>query len=338
MSDLKPFLAKVANGETLDRDAARAAFGIIMDGGATPSQIGGFLMALRVRGETIDEIVGAVSVMRERMTRVSAPTDAFDIVGTGGDGSGSYNISTCAAFVLAGAGVVVAKHGNRALSSRSGASDVLTSLGVNVDLNVADVERCIRESGIGFMAAPNHHSAMRHVGLTRVELGTRTIFNLLGPLSNPAGVERQLVGVFDPAWVEPIAYVLKELGARSAWVVHGDGMDELTTTGPSHVAILEDGAVTTRTVLPEDAGLQRTTTEQLKGGDSDHNANALRAVLEGEAGAYRDVVVLNAAGALCAAERTHDLLVGAEMAKQSIDSGRAREALDRLITVSNAKG
>lgn len=338
MSDLKPFLAKVANGETLDRDAARAAFGIIMDGGATPSQIGGFLMALRVRGETIDEIVGAVSVMRERMTRVSAPTDAFDIVGTGGDGSGSYNISTCAAFVLAGAGVVVAKHGNRALSSRSGASDVLTSLGVNVDLNVADVERCIRESGIGFMAAPNHHSAMRHVGLTRVELGTRTIFNLLGPLSNPAGVERQLVGVFDPAWVEPIAYVLKELGARSAWVVHGDGMDELTTTGPSHVAILEDGAVTTRTVLPEDAGLQRTTTEQLKGGDSDHNANALRAVLDGEAEAYRDVVVLNAAGALCAAGRTHDLLVGAEMAKQSIDSGRAREALDRLITVSNAKG
>ena len=335
---LKPFIGRIANGERLDRNAAREAFGIVMDGGATPSQIGAFLMGLRVRGETVDEITGAVSVMRERMSRVAAPADAFDIVGTGGDGSGSYNVSTCAAFVLAGAGVVVAKHGNRALSSRSGASDVLTSLGVNIDLDGAGVERCIREAGIGFMAAPNHHSAMRHVGPTRVELGTRTIFNLLGPLSNPADVSHQLVGVFSSEWVEPIAHVLKELGTRSAWVVHGDGMDELTTTGTSQVAVLRDGGVIMRTIEPEDAGLGRTTADRLKGGDADHNAAALRAVLDGEAGPYRDIVVLNAAGALCAAGRADDLRQGADIAARSIDSGKAQEALNRLVAVSSAKG
>src|SRR5437867_11394541 len=254
----------------------------MMSGEATPSQMGALLMALRVRGETVDEITGAVTAMREKMLRVQAPADAIDVVGTGGDASGSFNISTCAALIVAGAGVAVAKHGNRALSSRSGAADVLAALGVNIELTPQGVTRCIKEAGIGFMFAPAHHPAMKNVGPTRVELGTRTIFNLLGPLSNPAGVKRQMVGVFSRHWVQPLAQVLKNLGSESVWVVHGsDGLDEITLTGPSFVASLENGSIRTFEVTPEDAGLARAGGEALKGGDADANAVALQGVLNG---------------------------------------------------------
>src|SRR5271166_1608117 len=244
MDDLKSIIGKVATGAALSREEAAEAFASMMSGEATPSQMGGLLMALRVRGETVDEITGAVTAMRARMLRVEAPPQAIDVVGTGGDASGSFNISTCAAFIVAGAGVPVAKHGNRALSSRSGAADVLAALGVCIELAPEGVARCIRDAGIGFMFAPAHHPAMKNVGPTRVELGTRTIFNLLGPLSNPAGVTRQMVGVFSRHWIEPLAQVLKNLGSESVWVVHGsDGLDEITTSGPTYVAALEHGAV-----------------------------------------------------------------------------------------------
>src|SRR5499433_4399170 len=256
MEDLKSIIGKVATGASLSREEAASAFDRMMSGEATPSQMGGLLMALRVRGETVDEITGAVSAMRAKMLRVAAPPDAVDIVGTGGDGSGSVNVSTCAAFIAAGAGVPVAKHGNRALSSRSGAADVLAALGVRIDLAPDGISRCIDEAGIGFMFAPAHHPAMKHVGPTRVELATRTIFNLLGPLSNPAGVKRQMVGVFSRHWVEPLAQVLKNLGAESIWVVHGsDGLDEITLAGPTFVAALENGNIRTFEVNPEEAGL-----------------------------------------------------------------------------------
>ena len=333
--DLKPLLKRVAEGDRLSRDDAAAAFSVIMDGDATPSQIGAFLMGLRVRGETVQEIAGAVSVMREKMQRVAAPDDAFDIVGTGGDGTSTYNISTCAAFVLAGAGLTVAKHGNRALSSRSGAADVLAALGVSADLDARGVERCIGEAGIGFMFAPNHHAAMRHVGPTRVEIGVRTIFNLLGPLSNPAGVRHQLIGVYSPEWLVPIAEALCALGTTSAWVVHGEGMDEVTTTGETRVAVLRDGEIGETTITPEDAGLERTTLDELRGGDADENATALRGVLEGQSSAYRDIVVLNSACALMAARRSDDLRDAARVAADAIDSGRALSSLERLIAVSN---
>src|SRR3989440_7446614 len=242
MDDLKSIIGKVATGATLSRDEAAHAFDRMMSGDATPSQMGGLLMALRVRGETVDEITGAVTAMRAKMLTVAAPDGAVDVVGTGGDASGSYNISTCAAFIVAGAGVPIAKHGNRALSSRSGAADVLGALGVKIDLTPSEITRCIYEAGIGFMFAPAHHPAMKHVGPTRVELGTRTIFNLLGPLSNPAGVKRQMVGVFSRQWVEPLAQVLKNLGSDCAWVVHGsDGLDEVTLAGTTYVATLENG-------------------------------------------------------------------------------------------------
>src|SRR5216684_2810375 len=256
MDELKALIAKVASGAALTLEESAQAFDSMMSGAATPSQMGGLLMALRVRGETVDEITGAVSTMRAKMLRVTAPADAIDVVGTGGDASGSYNISTCAAFIVAGCGVPVAKHGNRALSSRSGAADVLTALGVRIDLPPDHISRCIADAGIGFMFAPAHHPAMRHVGPTRVELGTRTIFNLLGPLSNPAGVRRQMVGVFSRQWIEPLAHVLKNLGSESVWVVHGsDGLDESTTAGPTHVAALENGAVRTFEITPEEMGL-----------------------------------------------------------------------------------
>src|SRR6188508_883293 len=254
-NDLKALIAKVATGASLTREEAANGFDRMMSGEATPSQMGAFLMALRIRGETVDEITGAVTVMREKMLRVTAPSNAIDIVGTGGDASGSYNISTCAAFIVAGAGVPVAKHGNRALSSKSGAADVLTSLGIKLDLRPDEITRCIYEAGIGFMFAPAHHPAMKNVGPTRVELGTRTIFNLLGPLSNPANVKRQLVGVFSRQWIEPLAQVLKNLGSECIWVVHGsDGLDEITTSGPTHVAALENGAVRAFEITPEDVG------------------------------------------------------------------------------------
>src|SRR5579883_2812701 len=269
MDDFKSIIGKVATGATLSREEAASAFDSMMSGEATPSQMGGLLMALRVRGETVEEITGAVSAMRGKMLGVSAPAEAVDIVGTGGDGSGSVNVSTCASFIVAGAGVPVAKHGNRALSSRSGAADVLASLGVKIDLKPDEVSRCVREAGIGFMFAPAHHPAMKNVGPTRVELATRTIFNLLGPLSNPAGVKRQMVGVFSRQWVQPLAEVLKNLGSESVWVVHGsDGLDEITLTGPTFVAALEKGAIRTFEVSPEDVGFKRVGGELLRGGDA----------------------------------------------------------------------
>ena len=337
MFDLKALIGRVATGAALTREEAAEAFDSMMSGAATPSQMGGLLMALRVRGETVDEITGAVSAMRSKMLRVIAPADAVDVVGTGGDASGSYNISTCAAFIVAGAGVPVAKHGNRALSSRSGAADVLAALGVKIDLLPEEISRCIAEAGIGFMFAPSHHPAMKHVGPTRVELGTRTIFNLLGPLSNPAGVRHQMVGVFSKQWVEPLAHVLKNLGSERALVVHGsDGLDEITTSGPTSVASLENGIVTTFEISPEDVGLARVKPEALRGADADTNAVALRRVLDGKAGPFRDVAAFNAGAALVVAGKAKDLKGGVELAAASIDSGKARAALDRLVAVSNA--
>jgi anthranilate phosphoribosyltransferase len=336
MDDLKSIIGKVATGATLSRDEAATAFAAMMSGEATPSQMGGLLMALRVRGETVDEITGAVAAMRGKMLRVEAPADAIDVVGTGGDGSGSVNVSTCAAFIVAGSGVPVAKHGNRALSSRSGAADVLASLGVKIDLNPDKVGRCIKEAGIGFMFAPAHHPAMKNVGPTRVELATRTIFNLLGPLSNPAGVRRQMVGVFSKQWVQPLAQVLKNLGSEAAWVVHGsDGLDEITLTGPTSVAALENGNIRSFEVTPEDAGLARSAPGSLAGGDADANAVALRGVLEGKPGAYRDVALLNAAAALIVAGKAKDLKEGVAIGARTLDSGAAAARLKQLIAVSN---
>jgi anthranilate phosphoribosyltransferase len=335
--DFKALIAKAATGAALTRAEAARGFDRMMSGEATPSQIGGLLMALRVRGETVDEITGAVTVMREKMLRVAAPPDAIDVVGTGGDASGSYNISTCAAFIVAGAGVPVAKHGNRALSSRSGAADVLGALGVAIELAPEGVARCIRDAGIGFMFAPAHHPAMKNVGPTRVELGTRTIFNLLGPLSNPAGVKRQMVGVFSRQWIEPLAEVLKNLGSEQAWVVHGsDGLDEITTSGPTYVAALERGSVKSFEIAPEDVGFKRVKAEELRGGDAKANAQALLDVLKGRKGPYRDVAILNAAAGLIVAGRAPDLKTGVALAAQSIDSCEAEGRLDRLIAVSNA--
>lgn len=337
MVELKTLIAQVATGAALTREQAADAFARMMSGEATPSQMGALLMALRVRGETIEEITGAVAAMRSKMLRVQAPAGAVDIVGTGGDASGSYNISTCAAFVVAGAGVPVAKHGNRALSSKSGAADVLTALGVRIELTPQQIADCIREANIGFMFAPVHHPAMKHVGPTRVELGTRTIFNLLGPLSNPADVRRQMVGVFSRQWVEPLAHVLKNLGSERALVVHGsDGLDEITIAGPTAVASLENGTVTTFEIAPEDVGLARVAPEALRGGDAAANAVALKAVLEGRKGPYRDVAIFNAAAALVVAGKAADLAGGAALAAQAIDSGAAEGSLGRLIAVSNA--
>ena len=336
MAEFKALISKVAEGASLSEQESQAAFDIMMSGDATPSQIGGFLMALRVRGETVDEITGAVRTMRSKMTRVSAPDDAIDIVGTGGDGAGTYNVSTCAAIVAAGTGLKIAKHGNRALSSRAGAADTLAALGVNIEASPEVISECIDKAGVGFMFAPAHHAAMRHVGPSRVELGTRTVFNLLGPISNPAGTKRQLVGVFSRDWVEPMAHVFNNLGADRVWVVHGsDGLDELTTTGPSFVAELKDGAVSTFEVSPADAGIAIAKPEDLKGGDAETNANAVRDVLAGSSSAFRDIVCLTTAGALVVAGKADDLKQGAEIAFDAIDSGRAKAALDTLVQVSN---
>jgi anthranilate phosphoribosyltransferase len=295
------------------------------------------LMGLRVRGETVDEITGAVMTMREKMTRVSAPADAIDIVGTGGDASGSYNVSTCAALIAAGAGLHIAKHGNRALSSKSGAADTLAALGVNIEVSPDTISRCINDAGVGFMFAPAHHAAMRHVGPSRVELATRTIFNLLGPLSNPAGVKRQIVGVFAKQWVEPLAHVLNKLGSEAVWVTHGEGgLDEITPTGTTWVAELKDGKVTTFEIQPEDAGVQRRKLEELKGGDAEFNAKALRSVLSGQKNAFRDAAVMTAGAALLVAGKAKDLKQGTRMAEEAIDSGAAEKVLAKLVEVSNA--
>jgi anthranilate phosphoribosyltransferase len=332
----RQLIAQAATGEPLAPSAAREAFHLMMTGNATPAQVAGLLMALRVRGETIEEITAGAEALRARMTRIQAPPGAIDTCGTGGDAAGTHNISTAAAIVVAGCGVPVAKHGNRGLSSRSGSSDVLTALGVNIEAELGLVEEAIRTAGIGFMMAPRHHGAMRHVAGPRVELGTRTIFNLLGPLANPAGVKRQVVGVFAAQWVEPLATVLGRLGAERAWVVHGrDGLDELSTSGATLVAEWDGNGVRTFEVTPEQAGLPRARLEDLTGGDPAHNAEALRAVLAGVRGPLRDAVLLGSAGALIVAGRTGSLREGAAMAAQSIDSGAAARALERLVRVTN---
>ena len=335
MSDLRPLLARVAAGHRLSESEAEAAFEIIMSGNATPSQMGGLLMGMRVRGESVDEITGAARIMRSKAVMITAPPGTVDTCGTGGDGSGSFNVSTATALVLAGAGVPVAKHGNRALSSRSGSADVLTALGVNIDCDMAIVQRCLDEIGIGFLMAPRHHSATRHVAPTRVELATRTIFNLLGPLSNPAGAKRQLVGVFAPEWVVPMAEVLGRLGAEHVWVVHGSGMDELTTAGTTTVAEFKDGTVRSFEVVPEDAGLPRATLDELKGGEPAHNAALMRGVLAGEHGRLRDIVLLNAAAGLIVADRTANLREGVAIAADTLDSGKAAAVLERLVAETN---
>ncbi|WP_319568591.1 anthranilate phosphoribosyltransferase [Cohaesibacter marisflavi] len=336
MEEMKPFLAKVAEGKTLSQAEAVEAFDLLMSGRATPTQIGAFLMALRMRGETVDEITGAVSQMRDKMTPVVAPADAVDIVGTGGTGTKKYNISTCAAMIVAAAGVPVAKHGNKALTSQSGSGDVLTSLGVNLAQDPEGVARCIREAGIGFMFAPNHHSSMRFVGPSRVEMGTRTMFNMLGPLTNPAGAKRQLIGVFAPEWLRPFAEVLRNLGAEHIWVVYGaGGLDEISTLGETQVVELKDGAITEFTLVPEAYGIKRVTIEDVRGGTGEENAQALTALLEGEKGPYRDIVLMNAAAGLLLGGKVANYKEGIELAAELIDSGKALATLKKLIDVSN---
>ena len=335
MSGLKPYIAKVASRQALTREEASGAFEVLMSGEASMAQIGGFLMALRVRGETVDEIAGAVSVMRSKMVKVDAPAGAIDIVGTGGDGTNTYNISTLAALIVAGAGVPVAKHGNRALSSKSGAADSLSALGVRLDIDPDTIARCIREAGIGFMFAQLHHPAMRHVGPARVELGTRTIFNIVGPLTSPASVTRQLFGVYSPEWLLPGAEALRDLGLESAWVVHGSGLDEVTTTGPTQVAALKNGEITTFELTPQDFGVPTVALDSIRGGDGEVNTAALREVLSGARNPYRDVSLCNAAAALIVAGKAGSVLEGMELASHSIDSGAAARALETLIAVSN---
>ncbi len=335
MSAIKTLIA-IATERPLTRAEAEMAFSILFAGDATPAQMGGLLMTLRTRGETVDEYAAAAHVMRARCVRVRAPEGAMDIVGTGGDGKGTLNISTATAFVVAGAGVPVAKHGNRNLSSKSGAADALGALGINVMVGAAEVERALRDVGIGFMMAPMHHPAMRHVGPVRTELGTRTIFNILGPLTNPAGVKRQLTGVFSPALVRPMAEVLQALGSEKAWLVHGgDGTDEVSIAAPSRVVALENGALREFTLHPEDAGLPLHRFEDLLGGDPAANAAELKAVLAGSGRpAYRDAVLLNAAAALVVADRAADLKSGVALARESILSGAAASkvaGLARLV-------
>ena len=335
--EIKAALAKIANRQDLTGAEMRGVMTLIMNGEATPSQIGAFLMGLRVKGESVGEIAAAVSILREKMVKVDAPADVIDIVGTGGDGAETLNISTATAIVVAASGTPVAKHGNRALSSKSGASDVLQALGVKLDLTPEQISRCIKEAGIGFMFAPAHHPAMKHVGPSRVELGTRTMFNLLGPQSNPAGARRYMLGVYDKAWVEPVAAALLANRAIAAWVVHGHGgLDELSTTGPSFVASIIDGNLTSFEVTPEDAGVARADIKDLKGADPAYNAGRMRTMLEGARDPYRDVVLLNAAAAFIVAGKVETLKAGAALAAEQIDSGRAKHTLEKLISVSNS--
>ncbi len=329
-TDIRPLFG-IAASRPLTGAEAEAAFSALFEGAATPAQIGGLLMALRVRGETVDEIAAAARAMRARMNRIAIPQGAMDIVGTGGDGKGTLNISTATAFVVAGAGVPVAKHGNRNLSSKSGSADALTQLGLNVMATPELAEKALAETGICFMMAPMHHPAMRHVGPARTELGTRTVFNLLGPMTNPGGVRRQLTGTFDRVWNRPMAETLRELGSDSVWIVHGsDGTDEISIAGPTWVAQLKDGEITEFEISPEDAGLPVHPFEAVLGGDPAQNASALRNLLAGETGAYRDAVLLNAAAALLIAGKAANLAEGAEIAAESIDSGAAQVKLDAL--------
>lgn len=336
---LKPMIAAAAD-RPLTRDEAEAVFGILFEGEATPAQMGGLLMALRTRGETVDEYAGAAAVMRAKCNPVTAPDGAMDIVGTGGDGKGTLNISTATAFVVAGAGVTVAKHGNRNLSSKSGAADALGQMGVNVMVGADVVERALNEAGVAFMMAPMHHPAIKHVMPVRTELGTRTIFNILGPLTNPAGVKRQLTGAFSRDLIQPMAETLGALGSERAWLVHGsDGTDELTITGVSWIAALEeDGQVREVELHPEDAGLPVHPFEAILGGTPEENGVAFRALLNGEASAYRDAVLLNAAAAIVIAGKSDDLKEAVEMARASIDSGRALKAVETLARITSAAG
>lgn len=337
MSDILRPLIGLAAERPLTRTEAEAAFGAMFEGQGTPAQMGGFLMALRTRGETVDEYAAAATVMRAKCNKVTAPEGAMDIVGTGGDGKGTLNISTATAFVVAGAGVVVAKHGNRNLSSKSGAADALTEMGLNVMVGPALVEKCLAEAGIGFMMAPMHHPAIRHVMPVRQELGTRTIFNILGPLTNPAGVKRQLTGAFSASLIRPMAETLLALGSIKAWLVHGgDGTDEISIAAPTQVAAVEHGGIREFTLHPEDAGLPYHPFETIMGGTPAENAVALRALLDGAPGAYRDAVLLNAAAALVVADKATSLIEGVEMARASIDSGAAKAKITALARLTNA--
>jgi len=329
-NNLKSFIGRLAAGETLSEGDAETAFDIIMSGEATPAQIGALLMAMRIRGETVAEITGAVRAMRGHMTAIAAPANAIDVCGTGGDGAGTLNVSSAVTFVIAGCGVPVAKHGNRALSSRTGGADVLAALGVDVDAPLERLADILRSAGCVFLFAPRHHPSMRHAGGVRVELGTRTIFNLLGPLANPARVKRQLTGVFSPDWTLPMAETLAALGHESAWIVHGLGLDELTLAGESQVTALHNGSIRSFAVSPEDAGLARAPAEAIRGGDAGFNAAALQEVLRGAPGAYRDTVLLNAAAALVVADRAADLREGVRLGTQAIVSGAALAALETL--------
>ncbi len=338
MSLFRPYLNQAASGAPLAATDMRAAMDLIFDGEISDIEIAGFLMALRARGETVEEIAAAATAMRARALKVAAPPNVIDTCGTGGDGASTINISTAAAIVVAASGVPVAKHGNRAASSKSGSSDVLAALGVNLEATPETVSACILGAGIGFMAAPSHHPAVARVGAVRRALGVRTLFNLLGPLTNPAGAKRQLVGVFSAELVEPIARALHILGAESAWVVHGsDGLDEATLTGPTHVAALAGARVERFDIVPEDAGLSRAPIEALRGGSPIENAQSLKRILGGENGPHRDVVVLNAAAALMAAGEVASLVDGAQRAKNAIDSGAAANALARLAAISNGR-
>ena len=335
--DLRSLVQKVSTGASLTRTEIQIALGAMISGEATPAQMGAFLMAMRVRGETVEEITGAAEFLRAHMAGVSAPEGAVDIVGTGGDSHGTYNVSTCAAIVSAGAGIKVAKHGNRSVSSKSGASDVLGALGVKLDITPDVVINCIEDAGVGFMWAPMHHPAMKHWAPVRAELGVRTIFNVLGPICNPASVKRQIVGVYSLDLVEPIAHVLNNLGSDHVWIVHGhDGMDEMTTTGATHVAELKGGMVKTFEVAPADAGLLPARLSDLVGGDATFNAAAIRDVLADKKGPFRDIVLLNTAAALVVAGKSDNLAQGVEVAAEAIQSGAAQSALDRLIEITNS--
>lgn len=332
IDDFRGLLAKVGNGQALGVEEAERAFAIMTNGDATPAQMGGFLMALKARGETADELAGGARALRAKVLRVHAPAGAIDIVGTGGDHHGTFNVSTCSAFVVAGAGIPVAKHGNRAFTSKSGAADVIAALGINLELPIETLEKALAEAKVCFLMAPRHHSSMRNVAGPRAELApSRTIFNLLGPMSNPALVTRQLVGVFDRRWLKPVAEALGQVGLERALVVHGqDGMDELTTTAKSWFALLDNGKVTEGEIAPEDIGVKRATLAELKGGDALHNAEEIKKVLAGERNAFRDIVLLNSAAALMVSGKAKELKEGAALAAQSIDQGKAAAALATL--------
>ncbi len=335
VTDFKSIIAKLATGASLSACESRAAFDMLLEGQTTPAQTGAFLMALRLRGETVPEIAGAVTAMRAKMLRVNAPANAVDVVGTGGDNIGTYNISTLASFIVASCGVPVAKHGNRAASSKSGAADVLEALGVNTNLDDLGVEHCLAKANLGFMFAPMHHPAMRHVGAVRGELGIRTIFNILGPLSNPAGVKHQIIGAFSRDLLHPIVETLRELGSTKIWAVHGsDGLDEITTTSATHVVELHHDKIREFEILPEDFGFPRATLDDLKGGDAAYNAAALKAVLMGAKNAYRDISVLNSAAALVVANFASDLNHGILLASNALDSGAAFSTFEKMAEAS----